>query len=248
MDETPLLDAHFHLDLSKGTPGELVAEREASIHIIAVTNAPSVFHHTEHICSTHERLHAAVGLHPELVASHGNEVETLVALLPTTRFVGEVGLDYVTTDTSLRAKQRKVFARILEACSVTKDKVLTIHSRRAAADVVAAIAEMSPGIAILHWFSGSRRELDKAIEAGCFFSVNPAMTRSKSGLSLIHAMPSDRVLTETDGPFVKIGDRPARPADVTAVVGVLAKVWKVSESEARATVWSNFSTMCKRDL
>ena len=75
-------------------------------------------------------------------------------------------------------------------------------SHGGAAKVVAMIGKANPGIAILHWFSGPMRDLQRAIDTGCWFSVNPAMIRSQTGRSLIAAMPRERVVTESDGPFV----------------------------------------------
>jgi len=76
-------------------------------------------------------------------------------MLGETRYIGEVGLDFTTKDQRERALQSKVFGSILEHCASFKDKVLTIHSRRAAAEVVNLVGEKYPGTTILHWFSGS---------------------------------------------------------------------------------------------
>jgi TatD DNase family protein len=72
-----------------------------------------------------------------------------------------------------------------------------------------------------------------------FFSVNPAMMRSKNAQTLIAEMPRDCVLTETDGPFVKMGKEPARPPQVADILTYLATVWQVSPDESRAVVANN---------
>ena len=156
-----------------------------------------------------------------------------------TRYVGEIGLDYVTTDKDIRGKQRDVFQRILECCAAHGNKVLTVHSRRASADVIAMIGDRFPGTVILHWFSGAIKDLRKATERGMYFSVNPAMIRSRSAQRLAAEMPRDRVLTETDGPFVTVGSRPAIPGDVAGVVDWLARMWKISREEARQVIVVN---------
>jgi TatD DNase family protein len=241
-----LIDAHFHFDLFND-PAEVLAEIEARrVRTIAVTNAPSVFHHTLNFSRRSRYLIPAVGLHPELVATHGREVDSMWPLLDQTRFVGEVGLDYVTTDRENRATQRDVFSKIVERCAAYGDRVLTIHSRRSAPDIIAIVGSDYPGRIILHWFSGSRRDLDRALASGFYFSVGPAMVRSKNGISLLSAMPRDRVLTETDGPFVQTGGRPARPQDVASVVEAISEVWDVSSDEARATISRNFDALVSR--
>jgi TatD DNase family protein len=242
----PLVDAHCHLDLFPD-PVTLAREIEAvAIHTVAVTNAPSVFFHTRELATTRRFLHPAVGLHPQLVGARAGELEGMWALLEQTRFVGEVGLDYVTTDQGERRLQRQVFTRILDRCASAGDKILTVHSRRAARDVVEAVGAHFTGNVILHWFSGTLRELERAVSHGLYFSVNPAMTASVAGRALIARMPRERVHTETDGPFVQVGGQPARPSDVEPVVDHLAELWGVSTAAARATVADTFERMVKQ--
>lgn len=238
---TSLVDSHCHIDLLKDPAGEVKRAESAATHTVAVTNAPSVFFHTSDLCDGLGYVHAALGLHPELVHSHGNELTRFKELLHQTTFVGEVGIDFVTSDQALRRRQCEVFQEIVDACESEGGKILTVHSRRAATQVLDCLGRVTVSTVILHWFSGSRRELTRAIEAGCYFSANPAMLTSQSGLALIAAMPRERVLTETDGPFVKFGNRPCGPADVAAAVRALANAWNTSEVEASRIVRENFA-------
>src|SRR5262245_6996076 len=101
----PAVDTHCHVDLFPN-PADVIARAEsAGICTIAVTNAPRVFAHTQALASKSQFVRAALGLHPELVATHGQELDRLLELLPQTRFVGEVGLDFVTTDQDVRRRQ-----------------------------------------------------------------------------------------------------------------------------------------------
>jgi TatD DNase family protein len=79
---------------------------------------------------------ASVGLHPQLVRSHAREIDLIQPLLERTRYVGEIGIDYSEPDRNDHAHQRRIFGRILEYCAAAGDKVLTIHSRRAASEVI----------------------------------------------------------------------------------------------------------------
>jgi TatD DNase family protein len=97
--------------------------------------------------------------------------------------------------------QLDVFHEVLEHCSRSGGKILTIHSRRAASEVLKCLrAYPSAGIPILHWFTGSHKELRDAIDFGCWFSIGPAMLSSAKSREQIAMMPHDRVLTESDGP------------------------------------------------
>ena len=242
-----LIDAHVHLDLFP-EPGDVLEQIEfIDAEVVAVTNAPSVFWFTEKIANENPRVHPAVGLHPELVGTHGGELPDLLSILPEVKFVGEVGLDYSSSDNSTRRDQRRVFEAILQGCSELGGRVLSVHSRRAAGDVLSMVKMSAPGRVILHWFSGSARQLEQAIQAGCYFSVNSAMVRAKKGIDLIRRMPQEQVLTESDGPFVREGARGADPRDVENAVKALAGVWGCSRSAATQIVNENFTRVCRGD-
>jgi TatD DNase family protein len=156
------VDTHCHIDLYEN-PAAVIAEAEAErVYTIAVTNAPSVFHHTTLLVAHTRYVRPAVGLHPQLVHSHGHEVKHIRPLLRETRYVGEIGLDYITEDGAQRRAQREVLSQILDWCAEYHDKVLTLHSRKAASDVIKAIGPKYPGRIILHWFTGTTKELEQA--------------------------------------------------------------------------------------
>jgi TatD DNase family protein len=92
----------------------------------------------------------------------------------------------------------------------------------------------------LHWFSGSVRALHAALDEGHSFSVNTAMIASPRGLNLVRKIPRDRLLTESDGPYVRIGNRPANPKDVGLVVSALARLWDLSDVETAHVISQNF--------
>ncbi|MBN1360320.1 MAG: TatD family hydrolase, partial [Sedimentisphaerales bacterium] len=165
-----------------------------------------------------------LGMHPQLVARCADQMSLFRSEASTTQLIGEVGLDYQTQSTDDRSLQRRVFGEILAECHADGNKVISIHSRRAASDVIAMIAGVH-STCILHWFSGTLGELDQAEEAGAYFSVNPSMLVTKTGRRLVARMRRERVLTETDGPYVRVHDRPARPTDVVSVVEGLADLW-----------------------
>ena len=235
-----LVDAHCHIDLMKDPAAEAKHAEAAGIHTIAVTNAPSVFFHTKGLCEGKRYVHAALGLHPELVHSHGGELKKFQEQVGQTRFVGEIGLDYVTTDQGLRKKQRDVFEAILQFSSDAGGRILTVHSRRSAGDVISVLEDQGQNRPILHWFSGTRKELERAIAIGCYFSVNPSMLTSTSGLTLVAAMPQDRVLTETDGPFVRVAGKPCTPADSKTATELLATAWKLPFDQTAAALQRTF--------
>lgn len=220
-----LVDAHCHLDLYPDPAAILAACESRGIYTIAVTNAPAAFPACRVLVGTSRYVRAALGLHPELALARELSLARFIALLPQTRYVGEVGLDYATGDAANRAAQRRVFGAVVDACTAAGGKILTVHSRRAVADVLATIGDEIAGRTILHWFTGSPRQAERAITQGCYFSVNPPMASSESGQRLLALLPRERVLTETDGPFVRLGAEPAQPPSVARVLTALARHW-----------------------
>lgn len=237
----PLVDAHCHLDLYPDASAQVQDTERRRIYCIAVTNTPSVFPIMESLAAGCIFVLPALGLHPELASQRFGELPLFAQYLPRTRFVGEIGLDYRTTDERDRAIQRRAFNRILEDCDGAGNKVLTIHSRRAADDVADAICSGLRVTVILHWFSGSARALARALGCGAYLSVNREMLSAERGRMLLTGVPRERVLTETDGPFVKLPDRtPATPATVLETITALTRIWRTSEDDVRAQVLSNF--------
>jgi TatD DNase family protein len=172
------------------------------------------------------RIRTALGLHPQLAHEREPELVVFERLLPKARYVGEVGLDGAPEFRAHWKIQVRVFTRVLELCESVGGRVLSIHSRRAASPVLDSLhTHRGAGVPILHWFSGTHRELKRAIDLGCWFSVGPAMLLSERGRSLIKMMPRERVLTETDAPFAQLEGRPAYPWDARTAATLLEAFW-----------------------
>src|SRR5688500_16922013 len=122
------------------------------------------------------------------------------ALVVDVDYVGEVGLAGSREGRPSLLAQRRVLDHVLGSPGI-RERVLSVYSRGAEAETVAAL-EQAQVSAVLHWYSGSLRHAERALEAGLYFSVNPAMLRTQKGARLIRALPRERVLTETDGPYV----------------------------------------------
>jgi len=147
-------------------------------------------------------------------------------LISETRYVGEIGLDGGPEFKSHWGDQMEVFERALAICQAAGGRIMSIHSRRAARQVLDALESASDaGTPILHWFSGTSRELDRAVNLGCWFSVGPAMLRGEKGRQLVARMPKDRILTESDGPFAQIDGRAAWPWEAGNVTVDLMTLW-----------------------
>lgn len=193
-----LYDTHFHLDLQKDRTSVLREIESDQIYTIAVTNLPDLYQ-KERTEFNSKYIRIALGFHPELVHQYRRQVPLMWNLLPEARYVGEVGLDFV--DETHKNEQIAFFEELIERCRQDEKKILTIHSRRAVRDVLRIIGNEFKFKPILHWFTGTKDELQEAIEKGCYISVNGAMLASKKFLSMLPMIPNEKLLLETDSPF-----------------------------------------------
>jgi TatD DNase family protein len=233
-----LLDAHCHVDRFRDPPALLRAARDVGVSVIAVTELPSSFQRLRMLLSRSPGIELALGLHP-LAAYRNTRLELMLfdRLVSSVRWVGEVGLDFSADGKPTAHKQAVVFEHILSH-PFMPGKVLSIHSRGAARETVEMLRHTSART-VLHWYSGAMGPLDDALSLGTYFSVNPAMLASKSGMRIVAAVPRHRVLLETDGPHVKYSGRLAEPRDVPRICANLAGAWGLTPTEAADQILTN---------
>lgn len=234
-----MLDAHCHLD--RYSDAKAVAQRanREGVFVIAVTNLPSHFEIGAPHVAKLSRVRLALGLHPLAADRHEAEKQLFEQLFDATSFIGEVGLDFSREGKNSADVQTRSFHLVATLLS-EHPKFVTLHSRGAERETLAVLKEYRISSAVFHWYSGPLNVIEDALADGHYFSVNPAMIESEKGRSIISRLPRDRVLTETDGPYVKHLDKPAEPGAVRAVEGFLSNAWQVTPAEASRRVWSNF--------
>jgi len=237
-----VIDFHCHLDLYPN-PNEVAQTcEEKGLYVLSVTTTPSAWRGT--VALERGRIQTALGLHPQLAHERSAELDLFDQLLADTRYVGEIGLDGASEFERSRSEQAKVFDHILAACTSVGGRVLSIHSRRAARPVLERLAaHPRAGTPILHWFSGTKSELDEADRLGCWFSVGPPMVRGTKSRELVSRLPRERVLTESDGPFARIEGRPIYPWDADLAVRALADLWTCDEVEVRGLLEENLRAL-----
>jgi TatD DNase family protein len=166
---------------------------------------------------------AVLGVHPhEAGGDDLGRLEELRSLLAHERAVavGETGLDYYR-DYAPRERQRELFAREL-ALAAEVGKPVVVHTRAADEDTLTALREFA-GIVVLHCFS-SARLLPDALQRGWYVSFAGNVTyRNASDLRLAASqVPADRVLVESDSPYLAPEPRRGRPNEPAYVVHTLA--------------------------
>lgn len=239
-----MIDFHCHLDLYRFPEIAVEDADESGVYVLCVTTTPKAWPKTLQLCADRPRIRTALGLHPELAHERQSELPLFERFAADTKYFGEVGLDGSSQWRSAQGTQLKVFQTILQIAAGLGGRVLSIHSRRAVDDVLEALRRHpSAGMPVLHWFSGSKTQLRRAIDQGCWFSCGPAMLRSESGKAVARMLPRDRVLTETDGPFALEGSRPLQPRDSWRAVTMLASIWEIPIEDVELTLRANLRSL-----
>ena len=238
-------DSHCHLTMSNAE-ANLAAARAAGVRGFVVPgtkleDAPQAVA----IAQRHDDVWSAVGFHPHDAKDCDDaafaEIERLAGE-PRVVAIGECGLDY-HYDYSPRETQRAVFERHI-ALAKQLDKPIIVHNRESTADMVEMLSRANVK-GILHSYTESLEVAKQLVDLGYYISFSGIVT-FKSADSLREAargLPHDRVLIETDTPYlapVPYRGRDNEPAYVVAIAGLLAKLWDVSVERVAEQTTANF--------
>lgn len=194
-------DTHVHLDLYKNLDVIVKQINEYKSYTIAVTNLPILYEKFVKNVPNTKYIRIALGLHPELIHKFPEQIEMFFRKIKEARYIGEIGLDFSGEYLQYRDLQINFFKRCINECDILGGKILSIHSRKAAKEVIDIIGSNFNGKVILHWFSSNKMNLKIAIDNGYYFSINPEMIKTNKGRDLINNIPLERMLIESDGPF-----------------------------------------------
>ncbi|MBQ9058313.1 MAG: TatD family hydrolase [Atopobiaceae bacterium] len=155
-----------------------------------------------------KQIRLGVGAHPWWIADGRcslDDIERVCELMESTRFIGELGLDFSNKHTPPESHDSQIdaFRRICTRAGELGGKLLSIHAVRSAhkvLDILETSDAQNSCDCIFHWFSGSTDELWRAIRAGCYFSVNEMMLATKRSREYLKLIPHERLLLETDLP------------------------------------------------
>ncbi|WP_193510181.1 TatD family hydrolase [Cryobacterium sp. BB736] len=182
-----------------------------------------------------------VGCHPgDESAQRAFDRSRFAELVRQTAFVSEVGLEG-RSKVSMAEQEKTLHAVLGELTG--RPRIVSIHSSGAPGRVLDALARIPIRGAVLHWWRGTPPQTARAVELGCWFSVNAAGAKHAADVARI---PLDRILTETDHPS---GDRtsaaPRQPGAVQDVEESLAATHGMSAANIRRQVWVNFSQLVR---
>ncbi|MEU9477128.1 TatD family hydrolase [Streptomyces sp. NPDC048191] len=235
MRRLPPIDMHAHIDPDI-SPGDL---SELGSLIFAATRS---LDEAERVLKRSDPWTIwGVGCHPGLVGAQKSfDTARFAELIARTPYVSEVGLDgksRVPLET-----QRATLNAVLAALQQTP-RLTSIHSFAAIDVTLECLAARPTYGTVLHWWLGNETQTKRAVELGCYFSVNASMLRNPR---LLESLPLDRVFPETDHPF---GDRSSgqgrRPGKVENVEHALAQIHALAPDSVRKETWRNFAQLVR---
>jgi TatD DNase family protein len=240
-----VIDTHAHLDACEAPPEELLARaRAAGVDgVIAIGSGIDSCRSALAIAEREDGVHAALGIHPHQAASdEAARLDELRSLLSHERAVavGEAGLDYYR-EGAPRDRQLVLFEHQLELAQEL-DKPVVVHTRDAEIDVARRL-ESFGGTVVLHCFS-SPPLLETALERGYYvsFAGNVTFPKADALRAAAARVPAERLLVETDSPYLApqpLRGKPNEPANVVHTLGVLAEARATSPDELAAQIDAN---------
>lgn len=211
MSNLTYFDAHVHANLMDSPLNVARSSNEAELGLFTCGVTPHDYLKLAPQLSQNN-IRVGLGAHPWYISDGRvteKDIELLLELMGETPYIGEIGLDFSSRYCvdGLQELQVKAFTKI---CTRTAElshngqpRVLSMHTVRSV-DAVLDILEQTEAaqacIPIIHWFSGSSDELQRAIKLGCWFSVGEMSLKTKRGREYAKVYPKDKLLTETDLP------------------------------------------------
>ncbi|MFZ1988357.1 MAG: TatD family hydrolase [Alphaproteobacteria bacterium] len=255
-----LVDSHCHLDFTEFAPeiDAVIARAKAAgvAKMVSISTRLSTFPNVRAIAEAHDDVYCSVGVHPHEAKEEGAEAsaEKLIRLAEHKKVigVGETGLDFYY-EHSPREEQEAAFRAHITAARETGLPVI-VHTREAEADTARVLRdEMEKGAftGLIHCFTSSRQLAEAALELGLYISFSGIVTFKNAGdlREVARIVPADRILVETDAPFlapVPHRGRRNEPAFVVQTARTLAEVRGVSEAEIATQTTANFGRLFTR--
>lgn len=248
-----MIDSHAHLGLCEPDASELIAAAGAAgvRRILEVGLGEDSNPGAVELAAAHEAVFACVGRHPNGADGFDDAAAAAIEELAARDEVvaiGETGLDFYRDRAEPEAQRRAFSAQLAIAGRVGKPVVIHLRdgegSEEAVSEAFETLAAEASGDVILHCFSAAPRWAERAAERGwyCSFAGNLTYPSAEPLREAARIVPEDRLLVETDSPFLApqpVRGRPNQPANVVATAERLAGVRGMAPAELERAVEAN---------
>ena len=250
-----MIDSHCHLDhepLFENLNKVLDNSKKAGIEkILTISTTNDSYSNVKKIVELDPIIFGSIGIHPHETEKESMDINYIIDEFKNNKKIigiGETGLDYYY-ENSNRYKQIESFKNHIEA-SLKCNCPIIVHSRSAEDDTLKILNEYSkynPKI-LMHCFTGSKQFSEKLLEFNCFFSASGIITfkNSKDLQITFETMPNDKILIETDSPFLAptpMRGKKNEPSFIKYTLEHLAKIKKLNKNEMEKITTKNFNSL-----
>lgn len=247
MKNVKYVDAHAHINeeiFDKDRTKILDECKEKGILIVNCSGEPKTNRKALELARKFENLKICLGLYPVQAAEISekdfwNEMKFIEENAKNIIGIGEVGLDYYwIKEDEKRLKEIQFFKEIIWLANKLK-LPLNVHSRAAEAETIAMLSKSAHVPVMLHSFGGDLELAKIGVKEGFYFSIAPIVLRSNKHKRLVEALPLNRILTETDSPYLGPTRERNDPRNIPLVVEEIAKIKKIDVEECRKQILDN---------
>jgi TatD DNase family protein len=243
-----LVDAHCHIDLCKATVREVV-----SGDILIISNGTSLQSNKKVLeyAKIFPNVRAALGLYPtEALKLSPKALKEVFKFIKDNKnkivAVGEVGIDfYHITDPKEQKKEVDIFKQVIDLANKI-NKPLIVHSRKASEKALKLLKKAKVPV-VMHCFDANATQTHEALERGYYFTIPANFWTRKGFKKTAQRVPIDRILTETDSPFLSPVEGENKPANVRYAVKKLAEIKQIPENKIEAQIYQNFKQIFIKD-
>lgn len=246
-----IFESHAHYDDEQfGPDRESVLKKVRDAGVGCIINAASNMNSSRYsleMAKSHEIVYSSVGVHPHDVQEmKESDLEILLAMtaFPKVVAIGEIGLDYYY-DTAPREIQKLWFREQIKL-AVELELPVIIHSREAAQDTFDLLMEgnaQSVG-GVIHCFSGSVEMAKRYVDLGYYIGIGGVVTfkNAKKTIEVVEAIPLDKILVETDSPYLAPVPYRGKRNDSSYLPEIIAKIAEIkglTPQEVEDATWEN---------
>lgn len=230
-----LFDTHAHYDDTQFDPDRealLAALPESGVGLVVNPGCDiSTSRQAVALAEQYPHVYAAVGYHPENCSPYvPEELDILreLARHPKVVAIGEIGLDYYWKENPPRALQQDVFRRQLELAQTLQLPVI-VHDRDAHGDCMAIVRDYPQVTGVFHCFSGSAEMARELVELGWMISFTGVLTyqNARKAIEAAQAVPLERIMIETDSPYMAPVPHRGKRCDSSLVVHTCARLAEI---------------------
>ena len=260
---TMYVDVHTHLtheQFNQDCDAVILRARAAGLGAIVVNGLePHSNRQILQMAQQYPEIKPALGIYPLDAVNHllpadfphrigrfdvEDELQFIDAQAPQLHAIGECGLDGHWLDASTFAEQERVFHRLIDI-ALKHDRPLIIHTRKCEQRAMDILRERNVTRVDFHCFGGKTKLAQHGAEQhGWWFSIPAHASRSDSFKKMLRTLPPEKILTETDAPYLAptSGAR-NEPANVVGTIALLATLRGWSEEQAKQQVWTNYRAL-----